>query len=217
MFEAVLSVKAPTYCPLAIPRNRHDASVFIRSLKRRGERLSHLALVSTHSSRLSFPRKFIQKYSLKPVNPYLIDRRAGLFFFETQLCPLYEALCDTPCLLIKESSHGGGAYWTVGAESKADLKYLVKHMEEYGVEASIEKIYRMNGRRVLTRRQSEALYTAYMKGYFDYPHRISLKELARHVGCSAPTLSILLRKGTRKLMEEYLSQAMGLAGQGADL
>jgi predicted DNA binding protein len=203
MFEAVLNVKPPTFCPLALPRRHRDSYVLVRALKKKGERLSHLALVSD-SRPFTIPNKTLQRYSLKPVKPYQVDAKSRLVMFETPICPLYEALCDTACLLIHETSHRGGAYWTVGAESRSDVRYLLKRMHDYGVEAAVDEVHRMDGRRVLTSRQGEALYTAYQKGYFDYPHRISLRELARQLGCSAPTLSILLRRGVRKIMEDFI-------------
>ncbi|MEM1944980.1 MAG: helix-turn-helix domain-containing protein [Nitrososphaerota archaeon] len=208
MFEGVLSVRAPSYCPLAIPRQNREAVVAIKSLKRRGERLSHLAVVSS-SKPLTISKRVLQRYSLKPVNPYNLDSRSKLSIFETPICPLYEALCDTSCLLIHENAFRGGAYWTVCGQSKTDIRYLVKLMHDYDVEAELEEIYRMDGKRVLTRRQGEAIYAAYQKGYFDYPHKISLRELARQMGCSAPTLSILLRRGTKKIMEDFMRQEVG--------
>lgn len=182
--------------------------MLVKSLKRKGERLSHLALVG-EAHNFTIPIKVLQKYSLKPVKPYQVDSKSRLVMFETPICPLYEALCDTACLLIHENSHRGGAYWTVGAESRSDIRHLLKRMHDYGVEAAVHDVHRMNGRRILTSRQGEVLYNAYQKGYFDYPHGISLRELARQHGCSAPTLSILLRRGLRKIMEDFIRQKMG--------
>jgi len=207
VFEAVLNVRPPTFCPLALPRRYRDSYVVVKALKKRGERLSHLVLLSDSKS-FKIPTRILQKYSLKPVKPYQIDAKSRLVMFETPICPLYEALCETSCMLILENSHRDGAYWTVGSESRSDVRYLLKRMHDYNVEAVVDDMYRMDGRRVLTRRQSEALYTAYQKGYFDYPHRISLRELARQLGCSAPTLSILLRKGLRKIMEDFISHEL---------
>lgn len=203
-----MSVKVPSYCPLGIPRHSRGAVVNIKALKRRGERLSHLALI-TGSKPLILSKKVLQRYSLKPVNPYNLDSRSKLSVFETLTCPLYEALCDTSCFLIHEYSHRRGAYWTVCAKSKTDIRHLVKVMHDYEVEVKLEEIYKMDGRRILTRRQGEVLHIAYQKGYFDYPHRVSLRELARQIGCSAPTLSILLRRGTKKIVEDFTRRELG--------
>ena len=51
----------------------------------------------------------------------------------------------------------------------------------------------------LTRRQDRALRTAYTLGYFDYPRRGSLGEVARALGIGRSTALEILRRATGKL------------------
>ena len=50
------------------------------------------------------------------------------------------------------------------------------------------------------------LQIAFERGYFDYPKRISLRDLAAMFDISISTLSEMLRKGQRKIMEEYFEE-----------
>ncbi|HLY77691.1 MAG TPA: helix-turn-helix domain-containing protein, partial [Thermoplasmata archaeon] len=55
------------------------------------------------------------------------------------------------------------------------------------------------GSQDLTARQEQAVGTAFMLGYFDYPRRAQLKDVAKSLGVSRTTAMENLRRGMRKL------------------
>lgn len=57
---------------------------------------------------------------------------------------------------------------------------------------------------VLTQRQHDALAQALASGYFDVPRRIRLTDLAQDMGMSQSSLSELLRRAQRRLVEGYI-------------
>ncbi len=57
---------------------------------------------------------------------------------------------------------------------------------------------------MLTRKQELALVQAYLRGYYDYPRKISLKELACEVGIAVSTLAELLRRAEAKIVEAFI-------------
>jgi len=57
---------------------------------------------------------------------------------------------------------------------------------------------------MLTYKQELALIYAYLMGYYQFPRRISLKELASKLGLSVSTLAELLRKAEAKVVEAYI-------------
>lgn len=61
----------------------------------------------------------------------------------------------------------------------------------------------INKKENLTLKQKEILETAYMLGYFSYPRKISLTELARHLKISKATLSENLRVAENKIIMNY--------------
>ncbi len=55
----------------------------------------------------------------------------------------------------------------------------------------------------LTLRQKEILQFAYSNGYYEYPRRISLRELSKIFDISSSTMSEILRAGQRRIFSEY--------------
>jgi len=61
---------------------------------------------------------------------------------------------------------------------------------------------------LLTTRQEQLLTIAFERGYFDFPKKIGLEELASLVGIRASTLAEILRRGQRKILGEYLARRL---------
>ncbi len=64
---------------------------------------------------------------------------------------------------------------------------------------SLVRIGSYRGSRDLTSRQEAAVGTAFALGYFDYPRRAQLKDVAKSLGISRATAMENLRRGMRKL------------------
>nr|WP_244372844.1 helix-turn-helix domain-containing protein [Archaeoglobus fulgidus] len=45
------------------------------------------------------------------------------------------------------------------------------------------------------------------KGYFDFPKRVKLEQLAEFFGIAPSTLSEILRRGQKKVLEKYFGKA----------
>ncbi len=86
---------------------------------------------------------------------------------------------------------------------KEEIRRLVAHLEGRGHTVTLQRLTTLEGDERLTSRQEDLLQIAYERGYFDHPKRISLRDLAGMFGVSVSTLSEMLRKGQRKIMEEY--------------
>lgn len=65
--------------------------------------------------------------------------------------------------------------------------------------ASLIRIGSFRGSRDLTARQELAVGTAFVLGYYDYPRRAQLKDVAKSLGVSRATAMENLRRGMRKL------------------
>lgn len=62
----------------------------------------------------------------------------------------------------------------------------------------------INKKEHLTLKQKEILETAYMLGFFSYPRKITLTELAKHIKVSKSTLSENIRIAENKIMSNYI-------------
>ncbi|WP_081423301.1 helix-turn-helix domain-containing protein [Archaeoglobus fulgidus] len=59
----------------------------------------------------------------------------------------------------------------------------------------------------MTYREEEILKIALEKGYFDFPKRVKLEQLAEFFGIAPSTLSEILRRGQKKVLEKYFGKA----------
>ncbi len=61
---------------------------------------------------------------------------------------------------------------------------------------------------VLTENQERIFWLALKSGFFDYPRQIDMTELSKKLGISPATLSEIMRRGTRRLLEHYFRQEL---------
>jgi hypothetical protein len=97
--------------------------------------------------------------------------------------------------------------------------FMVPTFEAYrGIISDLEKTdHKINIRKVgkfeqkidvLTENQERIFWLALKSGFFDYPRQIGMAELAAKLGISAGTLSEIMRRGTRRLLEHYFKQEL---------
>ena len=59
---------------------------------------------------------------------------------------------------------------------------------------------------VLTPKQERIFWLSLKGGFFDYPRKIGMRELSSNLGISPATLSEIMRRGTRRLLEDYFEK-----------
>ncbi|MBN1678321.1 MAG: helix-turn-helix domain-containing protein [Candidatus Thermoplasmatota archaeon] len=125
----------------------------------------------------------------------------------TARCEICRILTDSGVFLISAESKGGGKVdWTLVLSDKSALKSIFDHLKSKGVESELVKLTKIDDKESLTERQDKITHVAFERGYFDYPKRISLRELARMFDVSPSTLSEILRKGQRKIVLDYFKK-----------
>jgi len=60
----------------------------------------------------------------------------------------------------------------------------------------------------LTEKQEYALVQAFLEGYYSYPRRVSVKELASRLRVSSSALAELLRKAEQRIVEKYVVEEL---------
>lgn len=97
--------------------------------------------------------------------------------------------------------------------------FMVPTHDAYqGIMADLEKAgHKVNVRKVgkfepqigfLTEKQERLFWLALKSGFFDYPRQVGMAELAAKLGISTATLSEIMRRGTRRLLEHYFKNEM---------
>ena len=125
----------------------------------------------------------------------------------TARCEICRILTDSDVFLISaQSKDGGKVEWTLILSEKQVLKEIFDHLKSKSVDAELVKLTKIDDKESLTERQDKITQVAFERGYFDYPKRISLRELARMFDVSPSTLSEILRKGQRKIVLDYFKK-----------
>ncbi len=86
---------------------------------------------------------------------------------------------------------------------------IITDLERTGHKTNIRKVGKFEQKiDVLTENQERIFWLALKSGFFDYPRQIGMAELAAKLGISAGTLSEIMRRGQRRLLEHYFKQEL---------
>ncbi len=86
---------------------------------------------------------------------------------------------------------------------------IISDLEKAGHKVTIVKVGKFEQQiDVLTENQERIFWLALKSGFFDYPRKIDMAELAAKLGISSATLSEIMRRGTRRLLEHYFKREL---------
>lgn len=206
----MLSVKAPrTWMGEVL--QKHRATIRILDCKPTREGLIHqLVEVNAPHEELDQIAKDIRS-SPVAVKAHLIRTKRGrmlgaVLTKDSEICKTVMGLncfCRT-CLFAASEKTDGTLEWTLAFKGKRTLKELLRRLSVNGIEAQVSKLTSIIDRGSLTSRQEWIIEKAYGSGYFDYPRKVGLKELARQLDLSPSTLGEIIRRGERKIVQTHV-------------
>ena len=132
-------------------------------------------------------------------------RMLGSLLTESALCGTImrtEAFCRS-CLFHSKANPDGTVEWTLAFNKREALTELLDRMKTEQVDVKILKLSSVADVENLTSHQRSLVETALEEGFFDYPRRITLRELSKKMGISASTASEVLRRAERKILASY--------------
>jgi len=121
----------------------------------------------------------------------------------TQRCVACRALTGSDCFLASAMSMGDHVEWKLITGGEGSLKRLIERLRSDGCGVELVKTTKLSRKSALTERQETILRAAYEKGYYDYPKKTTIKELASGFDISPSTLAEILQRGERKVMERH--------------
>ena len=121
-------------------------------------------------------------------------------------CTICKEVAKSKCFLSSVSiTSKENAQWTLfGTDSS--FKELVGALDRQKIPYEVRLKKELEDTDLLTTRQEQILTIAFEKGYFEFPKRTGLKELAAETGDRTSTLAEILRRGQRKVLGEYLTR-----------
>jgi predicted DNA binding protein len=125
---------------------------------------------------------------------------------ESSRCTVCKEVARSKCFLTSVNVNSKeSAQWTL-LGSDESFRELTKALERRKIPVEIRLKKELGDTDLLTTRQEQILTIAYARGYFDFPKKRGLKELAEETGIKASTLDEILRRGQKKILGEYLSR-----------
>ena len=83
-------------------------------------------------------------------------------------------------------------------------KNIISFFEDRDIEFRIMRVGKFNPRsEALTEKQERVLWIALKMGFFDYPRKLTMQQLSKRLGVGLSSLSEILRRGTRRLLEDF--------------
>jgi hypothetical protein len=133
-----------------------------------------------------------------------VDQDKVIIIVGTTGCGGCRSILESGCFLISASTDDQGwVEWKLILNEKLQLQKLVEHLEEKDIESSLIMIQPIDDKDSLTQRQERIIKTALERGYYDFPKRIGIRELARIFDISTASVSETLRRGQKKIIEHY--------------
>ena len=96
----------------------------------------------------------------------------------------------------------GSIVQRVISRDRETVRQAIARLEDLGHQVTLEKLTTLEPDMFMTGYQEDVLLIAYERGYFETPRKTDLRELSGMFGVSVATMSEILRKAQRKVMEE---------------
>jgi predicted DNA binding protein len=120
-------------------------------------------------------------------------------------CAIAGKILESGAIVTSALITDGKVSWTLLCQHDS-LKKILDFLDEVNVKHELVYKAKLTNTRSndLTAKEYEILRLALERGFFDYPKKIRLEELAKLLGISKSTTSELLRRAIKKVIEEYI-------------
>ena len=129
-------------------------------------------------------------------------------WFESEGCEVCNTILSRDAFLISgKSMEENTINYSFIVPTFEAYKSIVSALEKSGHKVNVLKMGSFEPKSgVLTEKQEKIFWLALKGGFFDYPRKIGTRELSAKLGISPATLSEILRRGTRRILEHYLEK-----------
>ena len=144
-------------------------------------------------------------------NPYVVDVQAIvpprgklLATIQVRECRACDAIAESECFLTEATATGGeGVEWRLLAPDRGAVRKLADDLRGRGLDVEVTAVHSLKTAGLLTDRQDAVVRLAYTLGFFEFPKRVSLTDLAGKLGIAKSTLSETLRAAEAKILHTY--------------
>lgn len=204
MIEAVLSIKIPGLWASDIPEKYPIKLKFIGCMPSEGRGMG-LVEISGDKEVLGKAIEDIKKHpSVGSISIDSFEEDKVRIVVSVTKCDACGYLMTSGCFLMAPfSGEKGYMNWVLVTDKRESLSYLFEKLKDLGCDIQVVHVKELQEEGILTSRQAEIIKTAIEKGYFEFPKRVSIRQLAEEFGVSISTLSEILRAAEQKILKQY--------------
>ena len=124
----------------------------------------------------------------------------------TNDCITCRALTKSNCFLTyARNLKDARIEWHIITGDEKSLSKLIKDLDKSGCSVELISKTLLTKKKLLTSRQEEIIKIAFERGYYEYPKKISLRELSKILKISFSALNEILHRGEKKIIRDYYS------------
>jgi predicted DNA binding protein len=133
-----------------------------------------------------------------------VGKRRVIGMVSTHNCPVCSTFAGLNCFLTSANTREDGKMeWKLFVGGDTDLRTLCNRLDGNHVKYEILEVSQHAQKRDMTARQEEILRIALDLGYFEFPKRIRLEDLAEKLHITAGTLSEILRRAEKNILSSH--------------
>ncbi|AEB94215.1 MAG: helix-turn-helix domain-containing protein [Metallosphaera sp.] len=96
--------------------------------------------------------------------------------------------------------------WTVILAGHQELKKMLSDLHQNGVDPKVLKVTKYKTDDILTARQEQVLRIALEAGYYEFPRKITIRDLAEKLEVSVSSLSEIIRRAEKNVIVNYFDE-----------
>ena len=129
-------------------------------------------------------------------------------WFESEGCEVCNAILSHDAFLISgKSVEKGIIMYSFMVPTFEAYSSIISSLENAGHKVNILRMGQFEPKKgVLTEKQERIFWLALKGGFFEYPRKVGIRELASKLNIKPSTLSEIIRRGTRRLLEHYFEK-----------
>ncbi len=209
MYEAVISVNLNESWVSLISRQLPVQITILDSIPYNDEGVQDLAEVKLGGTQPDILESTIRDLpTVDFVKVTQTDLDKAITIVGTKGCGGCKAIVESGCFLVSARTSGDGwVEWKLILNEKLQLQNLVDELKRRKIDSKLILIQPIDDRESLTPRQEKIIKTALDRGYYDFPKRIGIRELARMFDISTASVSETLRRGQKKIIEQHFKDS----------
>jgi predicted DNA binding protein len=114
------------------------------------------------------------------------------------------AFCITCPFRTENGASGKEGRWKLLLNDAEALKTVSNSLAQRGISMTVKDVSHAFHDELLTERQKEIMGIAYRDGYFEFPRKNDLTEIAAELSIRPSTLSEILRRAEAKIVKHYI-------------